>query len=138
LKAALYWLFPPLRVKLGALLPAPEGGNADETFRRAFSRWLSLPVWFMFLPFALMRVEMESDGDLRMPSMKGLKRRMLRWLPWLLAGIAIWTGAEDEESGERVDPRLLSLAAAYWLGDYLIVAFQVAPALDPQPSEPLK
>jgi hypothetical protein len=49
--------------------------------------------------------------------------RALRLFPILLLALWIWTGAEGEDSGERVDPFWLSLAATWWLGDFFLVAW---------------
>lgn len=89
-------------------------------------RWIGPPVWFIMLPFSMLKVPME--GDLELPQTVS-RRRLLRWLPALIAMIFLYTDAVSEDTGERIDPYWLTLAASVWLIDYLIVAFQVAPEL---------
>lgn len=52
-----------------------------------------------------------------------LATRTLRLFPWLLLVLWIWTGAESEDSGERVDPFWLSLAGMVWLGDFILLTW---------------
>jgi hypothetical protein len=59
--------------------------------------------------------------------------RMLRFLPVLIAVLWFWTFATSEDTGDRVDPRLLSLAASFWLGDFLVLlALRVRDAAFPE------
>lgn len=51
----------------------------------------------------------------------------LKLLPWVLGVVWVWTGAVGEESGERVDPFLLSLAATVWVGDLLLLIWMHRP-----------
>lgn len=88
--------------------------------------WIGPPVWFIVLPFIMLKLPME--GDIELPQTVS-RRRLLRWLPALLALIFMYTDAVSEDTGERIDPYWLTLAASFWLIDYLIVAFQVAPEL---------
>lgn len=91
-----------------------------------FARWLGPPVWFIVLPFIAMKLPME--GDMELPDTVS-RRRLLRWLPAVLAAIMLYADASDADTGERVDPYWLAAFAAFWLADYLIVALRVAPAL---------
>ena len=100
--------------------PAPEGADAS------LQSWIGPPVWFIVLPFIMLKVPME--GDMELPETVS-RRRLLRWLPALIAMIFMYTDVVSEETGERIDPYWLTLAAGFWLIDYLIVAFQVAPEL---------
>jgi len=94
----------------------------DNTFER-----ISGPaLWFLILPFTLLK--MESEGDMKIPFHVS-RQRLLRWLPALLILLAFGCGAESESSGERISPHLLTALASYWLGDYLIAAFYVSPML---------
>lgn len=65
----------------------------------------------------------------RKPAAEDADASLLRWLPALIAMIFLYTDAVSEDTGERIDPYWLTLAASFWLIDYLIVAFQVAPEL---------
>jgi hypothetical protein len=99
---------------------------APEDPEPALQRWIGPPVWFIMLPFIMLKVQVE--GDLELPETVS-RRRLLRWLPALIAMIFLYTDAVSEDTGERIDPYWLTLAASVWLIDYLIVAFQVAPEL---------
>jgi len=100
--------------------PAPEGVDGS------LQSWIGPPVWFIVLPFIMLKVPME--GDIELPRTVS-RRRLLHWLPALFALIFMYTDAVSEETGDRIDPYWLTLAASFWLIDYLIVAFQVAPEL---------
>ncbi len=89
-------------------------------------RLIGVPVWFIMLPFIASDAPME--GDMTLPKTVA-QRALLRWLPFILAGIALWTGAVSEDSGERVDPYWLAVGATAWLADFLIVALRVGPVL---------
>lgn len=94
--------------------------------------WFAVPIWFIAFPFPLLGAPItdEDGGEVELPTPDRLSaRRLLRWLPWLLAGMWFWTGAVSEDTGERVDPRWLFAAASYWFADFLIVARQVVPEL---------
>lgn len=104
-------------------VPAGEAPSQRALLVIAFG----VPIWFMTFP--LDATGAESEGSYPKPSPALLQGQMLWLLPWLLAGIVLFTGAESEDTGARIDPTLLALLAAYWIGDYLIVAIQIAPAL---------
>lgn len=107
------------RSLLGIDAPPTSG---DEVL----SAWLGPPIWFIVMPFDLMGIE--GEGDIELPE-RVSTRRMLRWLPAILAMLMLWTGATGEDSGERVDPYWLAAFASYWLGDYVAVAWLVAPVM---------
>jgi len=102
------------------------GGETPGTSDEALTGWLGPPIWFIIMPFDLMGVEGEGDVDL--PETVST-RRMLRWLPAVLAMLMLWTGATSEDSGERVDPYWLAAFASFWLSDYLAVAWLVSPVM---------
>lgn len=102
------------------------GGEPPGTSDEALTRWLGPPIWFIIMPFNLMGVEGEGDVDL--PE-RVSTRRMLRWLPAVLAMLMLWTGATSEDSGDRVDPYWLAAFASFWLSDYLAVAWLVSPVM---------
>ncbi|MDX6770885.1 MAG: hypothetical protein SF051_15225 [Elusimicrobiota bacterium] len=102
---------PPERVDDGPNLP---------------QRLMGIPIWFIMLPFIAAGAPME--GDMSLPKTVP-QRALLRWLPFILLGIAFWTGAVSEDSGERVDPYWLATAASAWIGEFLFVAVRVMPAL---------
>lgn len=102
------------------------GGEPPGTSDEALTRWLGPPIWFIVMPFNLMGVEGEGDVDL--PE-RVSTRRMLRWLPAVLAMLMLWTGATSEDSGDRVDPYWLAAFASFWLSDYLAVAWLVSPVM---------
>lgn len=102
------------------------GGEPPGTSDEALTGWLGPPIWFIIMPFNLMGVEGEGDVDL--PQTVST-RRMLRWLPAILAMLMLWTGATSEDSGDRVDPYWLAAFASYWLSDYLAVAWLVSPVM---------
>lgn len=104
------------------------GGEAPGDSEDVLAAWLGPPIWFIIMPFNLMVVESETDGDVELPETVST-RRMLRWLPAVIAMLMLWTGAVEEESGERVDPYWLAAFASYWLADYLAVAWLVAPVM---------
>lgn len=87
-------------------------------------RWIGLPLWFLMLPFAVLHPRSDEEALPRQVS----GRRLKSWLPFVLAAVALLVRMESEETGERVSPYWLTLAASYWLADYLVVAFQLAPA----------
>jgi hypothetical protein len=103
-----------------------RGGGAVEDSASPFARWLGPPVWFIILPFIGMKVPME--GDMAVPETIS-RRRLLRWLPAVIALILLYTDAVSEETGERIDPYWLAAIASFWLADYLMVALRVAPVL---------
>lgn len=115
----LKWLARRLGLYAGALNPFP-------------SSWFATPVWFFAFPFAVEGGTIPNDEgepvEILSPDRLST-RRILLWLPWLMTGIWFWTGAVDEDSGERIDPRWLFAAASYWFADFLIVARQVVPEL---------
>ena len=49
---------------------------------------------------------------------------MFELLPWLIACVFLWVGAESEDTGDRVDPYWLTAVASIWFADYLMVAFR--------------
>lgn len=116
-RAAWDWAMTRWERDAGAVAPEPE---------IILPRWLGLPVWFMFLPFIAMKLPMESDIELPQTIST---RRLLRWLPAMLAALCLFTGAVSEDTGERIDPYWLAAIASFWLADYLIVALRVAPVL---------
>ena len=120
--AIVLWLGKLLRVRPG---DAPIGKAPSQ--RALLVTSVGVPLWFLVFPFAAAGAEAETNFP--RPSMLTLQRRMLSLLPWLLAAVALFAGAESEETGERIAPELLALAASFWLADYLIVAVQTAPAL---------
>ena len=89
-------------------------------------RLLGPLLWTLTLPFSLLGVQ--SEGDMRIPS-RVSRKRLLRWLPFLLVILVFWCGAVSEETDERVNPYWLAAFAAYWFIDYLVVVFYVAPTL---------
>jgi len=99
---------------------------AAEDAEDALQHWIGPPLWFIVLPFIMLKLQME--GDIELPQTVS-RRRLLRWLPALIALLFMYTDAVSEDTGERIDPYWLTLAASFWLIDYLIVAFQVAPEL---------
>jgi hypothetical protein len=123
---AMIWAFVLAARRLLARLWR-RGGPAPEDMDGVWQRWIGLPVWFIVLPFIVLKLPME-ESDLELPETVS-RRRLLRWLPALIGLIFLYTDAVSEDSGERVDPYWLTLAASFWLIDYLIVAFQVAPEL---------
>lgn len=104
------------------------GGEAPGPTDDVVAAWIGPPLWFIIMPFNLMGVESETDGGVELPETVST-RRMLRWLPAALAMLMLWTGAVQEDSGERVDPYWLAAFASYWLADYLAVAWLVAPVM---------
>lgn len=113
-----------LRAVRHRFLGGEPPGTSDETL----ASWLGTPIWFIIMPFNLMGVQAESDSDVELPETIST-RRMLRWLPAVLAMLMLWTGATSEDSGERVDPYWLAAFASFWLSDYLAVAWLVAPVM---------
>lgn len=103
-----------------------RGGEPPQTADEAVAAWIGPPIWFIVMPFNLLGPPIESDIEL--PETMST-RRLLRWLPAVLAMLMLWTGAVEEESGERIDPYWLAAAACYWLGDYLAVAWLVSPVM---------
>lgn len=99
---------------------------AAEDYESIILRWLGPPLWFMLLPFIATKMPMK--GDMELPKTIS-RRRLLRWLPAVLAVLFFFTDAVSEESGERIDPYWLTAAASLWLADYLMVALRVAPVL---------
>jgi len=119
-----------LALKIAALLrlrPRDTSIGQAPSQRALLVTAVGVPIWFMTFPFDAAGAEGESNYPRPSPAL--LQGQMLWLLPWLLAAVAFLTGAESEETGARVDPALLALAASYWIGDYLIVALQSAPAL---------
>jgi len=108
-------------------------GAAAADAESILVRWLGPPLWFIGLPFIAAKLPME--GDLELPQTIS-RRRLLRWLPALLAVLFLLTDAVSEETGERVDPYWLTAMASYWLADYLVVALRVAPVLRARLTEP--
>lgn len=104
------------------------GGEAPGTTDDAVAAWIGPPIWFIIMPFHLMGIESESDSDVDLPETVST-RRLLRWLPAVLAMLMVWTGAVSEDSGERVDPYWLAAFASFWLSDYLAVAWLVSPVM---------
>lgn len=96
-------------------------------------RWLAVPLWFIMLPFIVLKLPME--GNIAIPQSISL-RRLLRWLPAMLALLFLYTDAYSEDSGERVDPYWLTAFAALWLGDYLLAALRLAPVLRARRQDP--
>lgn len=108
------------RIVLRRPAPAePPGVNVVQ-------RWLGIPVWFVMLPFQFL--PLEKEGDLTLPVTLS-RAALLRWLPAVALALMFWTRFSSEDSGEPVDPRWLSLAATFWLGEFLIVALRVTPIL---------
>ena len=103
-----------------------KSAAAPEDSESLFLRWLGPPVWFIALPFVVMKMPME--GDFKFPQVIS-RRRLLRWLPAILALVFLATDAVSEDTGERVDPYWLAAVASFWLADYLMVALRVAPVL---------
>lgn len=129
----LAWLARKLRV-----VQQQEGLSSGEISERIVRSGITLPLWFMLFPMAaLSGAEFSGDSKLgeeiaegmRQPRLKHLKRRMLTLLPWLIACVFLWVGAESEDTGNRVDPYWLTAVASFWFADYLIVALRVVPAL---------
>lgn len=115
----------------GALLLAAYGKlsgqpPAEPETDGLIQRLLVVPLWFLTLPFTLLKVQ--SQGDIDIPARVG-KARLLNWLPFLIVLLALFTGGESEGSGQRIDPYWLTAIAAWWLGDYLVVAGWLAPTL---------
>jgi hypothetical protein len=116
-----YWLM--LRWRRDASAAAEDAGPVTGSI---ISRWLGPPVWFISLPFIAMKLPMEDEMELPQTISR---RRLLRWLPAVLASLLLFTGAVSEDTGERVNPYWLVAFASYWLADYLMVALRVAPIL---------
>ena len=93
----------------------------------AFSAFMdSTALWMLVGPMSGMT---DSEGEKLTLSMNP-STLLLRapWLfPCLLLVLWIWTGAEGEESGERVNAFWLSLAGMVWLGDFLLLAWMGRP-----------
>ena len=98
---------------------------ADDS-ESILSRWLGPPIWFIVLPFIAMKLP--SDGDIELPETVS-RRRLLRWLPAVLALIFLFTDAVSEDTGGHVDRYWLAAVTSFWLADYLMVALRVAPVL---------
>jgi len=114
---------------LSRMLRLVGATNAAEWTRprAVFAEMPALALWMIVFPIAL--ASPDSESDIPTQEIQSLRRRLLWLLLVLVPFIFLWTGAVSEDSGERVDPIWLAAAAAYWLSDLLIVAFQVAPRL---------
>lgn len=99
---------------------------ADSDTDSLIQRRLVVPLWFLTLPFTLLKIQ--SQGDIDIPARVG-KKRLFNWRPFLIALLALFAGGESEGSGQRIDPYWLSAFAAWWLGGYLVVAGWLAPTL---------
>lgn len=110
----------------GRLRPSQDAASSPGV-QELMERWLSVPVWFIMMPFPLLG--MENEGDLRMPVTVSTRALLLRLLPAACVMTAFWTGMVSEDSGERVDPHWLSVAAAFWLGELLVTALELMPVL---------
>jgi hypothetical protein len=99
---------------------AEEGDNLLQ-------RALVVPLWIMTLPFTLLKLE--SEGDIDIPA-RISRSRLINWLPLFFLMLLAGPGFESEETGNPVDPNWLTVLAAYWLADLLIVTGYVAPTLD--------
>lgn len=129
LTIVLWWITLPLKW-LVARLSRSLGASAVPS-----KTMPDIPILFLSFPFILAGVPIKTTNEdeeevLLSSSDRLTTRRLLKWLPWLITGIVFWTGAVGEDSGERIDPRWLFAAASYWFADLLIVACQVAPALN--------
>lgn len=100
----------------------PTESDTDSLIQRL----LVVPLWFLTLPFTLLKIQ--SQGDIDIPARIG-KARLLNWLPFLIVLLALFAGGESEGSGQRIDPYWLTAIATWWLGDYLVVAGWLAPTL---------
>jgi len=118
----LLWIAALLRLR-------PRGVPVGEapSLQALLVTGVGVPIWFLTFPFDAAGAAGESDFP--KPSPVLLQGQMLWLLPWLLAAVALLSGAESGDTGERVAPGWLALAASYWIGDYLVVALQTAPAL---------
>ena len=128
----LAWLGRLLR-----LLRDPGGKRWAGWSKRIIRSGISLPLWFILFPMGAFGAAVSVDSRLveeisegvREPGLGNLRRRMLALLPWVIACVFIWVGAESEDSGDRVDPYWLTAVASIWFADYLMVAYRVVPAL---------
>jgi hypothetical protein len=103
-----------------------RGGEAPASVDETVAAWIGPPIWFIILPFNLLGLP--GEGDVELPETVST-RRLLRWLPAILAMLMLWAGAVEENSGERVDPYWLTAFACWWLADYLAVAWLVSPVM---------
>ena len=115
-----------------------NAGETDEDFESISLRWLALPLWFALLPFIGTKLPIGTRWEFPQTVSP---RRLLRWLPAVIATLMLFTDASSEETGERVDPYWLAAFASFWLADYLMVALRVAPVLRarraPSPVQPV-
>lgn len=125
--AAFAWGAVLLLATLLGLRPRDVPIGKAPSQRALLLSGIGVPLWFIVFPFD--RAGGEGESNFPRPSPLTLQRRMLWLLPWLLAAVALFAGAESEDTGKRIAPELLAAAASFWLGDYLIVALQSAPVL---------
>lgn len=115
-------LFQFLWMLIRAFLPPYKKGRAP--FEEGMMA--STALWMMLGPF-----EGNPDEDGRKLTFSfrpvALLDRAFKLFPWLLLVLWVWVGAESEDSGERVEAFLLSLAGAVWLGDFLLLAWMSRP-----------
>lgn len=123
---ATLWCIVPACWRLVSSLRRRSAGAAEEEHESIFGRWLGPPLWFIMLPAVVLKLP--SEGNMEIPETVS-RRRLLRWLPAVLALLLLSTNAVSEDSGERVDPYWLAALASFWLADYLMVALRVAPVL---------
>lgn len=128
--------------KLGAAKGAEHPSPGKPFDERIIQTGIALPLWFMLFPITVMtkgdaawdveegsKLAEDINRSLRKPGLKTLKHRMIGLLPWLVACVFVWVGAESEDTGNRVDPYWLTAFASIWFADYLLVAFRVVPVL---------
>lgn len=114
-------LFRGLAAKArGQAPPAPAKDAVDGGFMD------STALWMMLGPLAGTK---DTEGRTLSfgPIGAELIHRAPRLFPFLLLALWVWTGAEGEDSGERVNAFWLSLAGMVWLGDFLLLTWMHRP-----------
>lgn len=115
------WLGFQFLVGLGRWFrPGPVGPIAKTW---AFGNATAL--WFMLGPLGPHEDDEGNRLEFQSPTLYGA--RMARLFPFVLLAIWIWVGGTNEDTGDRVDPFLLSLAASYWIGDFLVLGWKLWP-----------
>jgi hypothetical protein len=93
----------------------------------------SVALWMLLGPF-----QGQADEEGQVLTFALSPSTLAARVPWFLLLIALglwaWTGAESEASGERVNAFLLSLPAAVWVGDFLLLAWLNRPCWMWRPS----
>jgi hypothetical protein len=119
------FIFWAVLLAIARLLRIVEGDSA--TARDGIgSIFAGTALWFITYPFS--RTSPENMTPPPVPE-KEVLPQLAYLLPWLIAGVVLWAGASDEETGNRVDPRWMTLAASYWFADYFFAWAHVRAAL---------